>query len=101
MATSRMFIRCLRPLHHRRHGGQDRFDVAAGAQAENRATVVEQVELDITAAADELLVALGLAPGFGKVVLYQRRIDSEERQPDRLREGEIRVPVAAVEIVVE
>ena len=50
-----------RPLHHRRHRGQDRLDIAAGAQAEDRAAVVEQVEFDIAAAADQLLLALGLA----------------------------------------
>ena len=41
--------------------GQDGVDVAAGLQAEDGAAVVEQVELDVAAAADQLLLALGLA----------------------------------------
>jgi hypothetical protein len=51
-----------RPLHHRRHRRQDRVDVAAGLQAEDRAAVVEQVELDIAAAPHQLLVAVGSPP---------------------------------------
>ena len=56
-----------RPLHQRRQRGEDGLDVAAGPQAEHRAAVVEQVELDIAAAANELLVAVGLAPGRPKL----------------------------------
>ena len=59
----------------RRHRRQDRVDIAAGAQAEDRAAVVEQVELDIAAAAHELLVALGLGPGLGEIASHQLRID--------------------------
>jgi GMP synthase-like glutamine amidotransferase len=52
-----------RPLHHGRHGAEDRFDIAAGLEAEGGAAVVEQVELDVAAAADQLLVAVGFGPG--------------------------------------
>src|SRR5262249_46351976 len=90
-----------RPLHHRRQRGQDRIDVAAGAQPEDGAAVGEQVELDIAAAADELLLALGVAPGLGEIAAHQPWIDVAERAPDRLREGEVGVPVAAVEVIVE
>ena len=51
------------PADFGRHGGQDRLDVAAGLEAEHGAAVVEQVELDVAAAADQLLVAVGLGPG--------------------------------------
>ena len=51
-----------RPPHLRRQRHQDRLDVAAGHQPELGAAVVQQVELDIAAAAHELFVALGLGP---------------------------------------
>ena len=44
-------------LGRQRH--QDRLDVAAGHQAELGAAVVQQVELDIAAAAHQLVLALG------------------------------------------
>ena len=42
------------PAHHRRQRHQDRLDAAARLQAEQRAAVVEQVELDVAAAAELL-----------------------------------------------
>ncbi len=69
MVVRRRFAKMkLRPLHHRRHRRQDRLHIAAGAQAEDGAAVVEQVELDIAAAADQLLLALGLAPGRREIL---------------------------------
>src|ERR1035438_4683669 len=47
-----------RPLHLRRHRGQDRVDIAAGLQSKDGATVVEQVEFDITSAPDQLFLAV-------------------------------------------
>src|SRR3982074_2722580 len=90
-----------RPLHHGRQRRQNRVDIAAGAQPEDGAAVVEQVELDIAAAARELLLALGLAPGRGEILSHQLGIDPGEGAADVLGEGEIAVPIAAVEIVVE
>src|SRR5262245_16131497 len=90
-----------RPFHHRRHRRQDRVNVAAGFQPEHGAAVVEQVELDITAAADQLLFALALAPRRDKIAPHQLGIDSQERFPHRLREGEVGFPVAGVEPVVK
>src|SRR5690349_15365806 len=51
-----------RPFHFGGHRGQDRVHVTAGLQAENGAAVVQQVELDITAAPDQLLLAVGIRP---------------------------------------
>src|SRR5262249_37026474 len=90
-----------RPLHHRRQRGQDRLDIAAGAQPEDGAAVVEQVELHVTAAAHELLLALGRAPGRGQILAHQLGINPPEGVADFLREGKVRLPVRAVEIVVE
>jgi hypothetical protein len=42
----------------RRPRHQDRLDIAAGLQTERRAAVVEQVELDIAAATNELMAPL-------------------------------------------
>ena len=50
-------------------------------QAEDRAAVVEQVELDVAAAAHLLLVAVGLAPGRREVAPHDRRIDVRKASP--------------------
>src|SRR5208282_6175477 len=65
------FLSRLRPFHHRRHRRQYRLDVAAGAQAENRPSVVKQIELDVTSAPHELFLTLGLDPGFAEVSSHQ------------------------------
>src|SRR5262245_61976382 len=90
-----------RPLHHRRQRGENRVDIAAGAQPEDGAAVVEQVELHVAAAAYELLLALGRAPRRGEIPAHQLGIDAQEGAADVLREGEVGRAVAAVEIVVE
>src|SRR5262245_20658756 len=81
-----------RPARKRRQRGEDGFDIAAGPEAEHAAAVVEQVELGVTTAADELLVAIGLAPEQREVVPDDLRIDTQEGATDVLREGERRVP---------
>ncbi len=90
-----------RPLHQRRHRGEDRGDVAAGLQAEDRAAVVDQVELDIAPAADELFLALGFLPWREEIAPHQPRVDIEEGEADVAGEGEVGLPVARVQPVVE
>ena len=90
-----------RPFHLRRQRGQDRIDVAAGLQPEDGAAVVEQVEFDIAAAADQLLLAIGRRPRRVEIAPHQLGIDFQEGAADVLGEGEIGVPVAAVVPVVE
>src|SRR5512146_1333684 len=65
-----------RPLHHRRHRGQDRLDISTGAQAEYSAAVIKQIVFDITATTGELLLALGLAPGRGEILAHHAGIDA-------------------------
>src|SRR5512144_427715 len=89
-----------RPFHDRWHRGQDRLDIAAGAQPEDRAAIVEQVEFHIAAAPDQLLLALGVCPRLRKVFPHQGWIDAQESAADILREGEGFVPVG-FQIVVE
>src|SRR5262245_8981122 len=67
----------LRPFHHRRHRGQDRVDIAAGAQPKHGAAIVKQVELDIAPAPHELLLALRLAPRCREIAAHEVGIDLE------------------------
>src|SRR6266481_5683862 len=55
--------RLSRPRRFGRQRHQDRLDVAAGLQTEHRPAVVKQVELDVAAAADELMAPLVGGPG--------------------------------------
>src|SRR5580704_11343989 len=90
----------LRPLHHRRQRRQDRIDIAAGAQSEDRAAVIEQIELDIAAAAHKLFLALGFGPWFCKILPHQIRIDIKKGKTDILGEGKSGVPIA-FEVIVK
>src|SRR5215471_9441301 len=91
----------LRPHHQRRHGRQDRLDVAAGLQPENRAAVVEQVELNITPTADELLLAVCISPWGHHVAAHDVWVDADKGAAYALREVEVLLPVSGIEIVVE
>ena len=48
-----------------------------------------------------LLVAVGLSPSVGEVPPHQLGIDVQEGEPDVAGEGEVGVPIAAVEIIIE
>src|SRR5436305_10910415 len=91
-------------LGPRRFGGerhQDRLDIAAGLQTEGGAAVVEQVELDIAAAANELMTALLGRPGLPHTRPHDGRDNGEDGVADRSEEGEVALPIAAVEVVEE
>ena len=81
--------RILGPGRQGRHGRQDRLDVAAGLEAEHGAAVVEQVELDITAATDQLLLPLGVGPVLVEVLADQMRVDDLEGAADILDKAEV------------
>src|SRR5262249_33247358 len=87
----------LRPLRDGRQRRQDRPDIAGGAQSEDGPAVVGAVELPVAATAHELLLAAGGAPRRGEVVAPQLGIYAEEGPGRPLREGEVRLPVCAVE----
>src|SRR5690606_17324385 len=89
------------PLHLGGHGREDRLDVAAGLEAKGGAAVVEEVELDVAAAADELLVAIGGGPWGGEVAADDGGVGVDKGGSDVAREGEVGVPVARVVVVVE
>src|SRR5581483_6581972 len=64
---------------------------------EDGAAIIEEIELDIAAAADELFLAFGLAPRLADIVAHQLRVDAQERAPDVLGEGEVGIEMAAIE----
>src|SRR3546814_6609986 len=78
--------RRLRPGGFRRQAHEDRLDVAAGLQAEPGAAVVEQVELGVAAAAEELVAALLLGPGLRHVAAHQGGIDLQDRSEEHTSE---------------
>src|ERR1051325_11693007 len=82
------------PRRQRRQGHQDRLDIATGLQPEDRAAVVEQVELHIAAAPVQLVGAVRLGPGLVHVAPNDRLIGLEETFADIVGEGEVRLPIA-------
>ena len=88
------------PFHFGRHRRQDRVDIATGLQPENGASVVEQVEFDIAAAPDELLLTVRLGPRLANCS-HQLGIDVQESAADILGESEIRIPVAGIVMVIK
>ncbi len=88
-----------RPSHLGRQRHEDRLDIAAGREAEQRAAIIKQIELDVAAAPHELVAALPIGPGFQHVASHDRRVDGEKGLADVAREGEVPRPIAAVEIV--
>src|SRR3546814_1218073 len=71
---SAVALRCIPvlPPHARRQAHKDRLGAAAGLQAEQGAAVVDQIELDVAAAAVELELAFALAPGRVAAALDDR-----------------------------
>src|SRR5206468_445766 len=91
----------LRPCCFGGERHQDRLDIAAGFQTECGAAVVEQVELDVAAAAHQLMAALLLCPGEPHARPHDGRENGEQGVADRSDKGEVALPVAAVDIVEE
>src|SRR5579884_1159215 len=87
--------------HPRRQRHQDRFGAAAGLQAEQRAAIVDQVELDVAAAAVELEFALGFAKLYIFPFFHNRQVRVEETVADRALEREAALEAAGVEVVEE
>ena len=52
------------PAHHGGHRRQDGLDPGGGLQAEERAAVLEQIELDVPSPAIELEVAFAVSEGM-------------------------------------
>ena len=73
------------PAHARRQRHQDRLGAPAGLQAEDRAAVVDEVELDVAAAPDLLPAPLGLAVGQVPPPLDDRQVRRRGRRAPRRR----------------
>src|SRR5690606_38863626 len=78
-----------------------RLDVAARAQAEDGAAIIQKIEFGVAPAPDELFLPLGLAPGQHDVAPHDLRINGEEGEPDFAGESKIGFPVARVQPVIE
>src|SRR5207237_754570 len=74
---------------------------SAGLGREVGAAVVEQVELDAPAAPHQLMPALLGGPLAQHAATDEAGIDPEKGLADIAREGEVALPIAAVEIVEE
>src|SRR5690606_16101389 len=78
-----------------------RFGASARLQAEQRAAVVDEVELDVAAAPVQLELALAFAEGRRPAPFDDRQVGVEERIADAAREREAALEAAVVEIVEE
>src|SRR5215213_1101796 len=88
------------PGNRGRQRHQDRLRVAAGPQPELRAPIVEEVELNVAPAADQLVLSLLGRPGPVHVPAHQLRVDVEEGLAHGPGEGEGLLDVV-FQIVVE
>src|SRR3954454_17915409 len=84
------------PFHFRGHRRQDRLDIAAGFQFEGGTAVVEQVDLDIAAAAQQLLVAMIGGPRHRKTPAHQFGKEFLESAADLLAELKVRHTLPAI-----
>src|ERR1700733_8277558 len=77
--------------------------MAAGLQGEDRAAIVEQIELNVTSPTRQLSLALGFAPWFLGVAAYNVAIDREKALADVTEKSEVRVEsgIAGVACAVE
>src|SRR5436190_15697835 len=92
---------CSRPHGDRGQRHEDGLDIPAGLEAEDRAAVIEQVELDIAASPDELMAALVLGPSAVLALDHHGRVGGKESAADILGKGKVLLPVAAVQVIVE
>src|SRR5436190_5139129 len=95
------FVIVSRPLHFRRHRRQDRLYVAARLQAEDGASVVEQIEFNVASAPDQLFFTVGRVPRRVEIAPDEFGIDLQKGAADILGKGEVGIPVAGIVPVVE
>ena len=94
-AGPRFGFEIVNPSHQRRKTHQNGFGSATRFKTENRAAIVEEIELDIAAAAIKLILTLLLADtAHSCVVVAMGTYASRKCVADLLNELEILVPVA-------
>src|ERR1700749_4673564 len=79
----------LSPAGQRRHRRQDRRYIATGLQAEDRAAIIDEIELDVTPTARQLLLALGRVPRLFGVAPYNVGIDRNEALANVAHKSEV------------
>src|SRR5512146_2455267 len=84
------------PAHERREAHEDRVDVTPALQAEERAAVVDQVELDVAAAPAQLRRAIRLRARRGAAPLDDRDVGGEEGRADLLDEVPVLAPAQVI-----
>src|SRR5690606_32321806 len=89
------------PLHDGRHRHQDAFGAAARLQAEQRAAVPHEVELDIAATAIGLEVALALAIGRVAAALQDGQVGLDEGVAHRADHREAALEAEFGEVIEE
>jgi hypothetical protein len=101
LGRARLRTPVVTPGDHRRHRHQDALGAAARLQAEQRAAVVHEVELDVAAAPVGLEVALALAVRGVAAAPDDRQVRRQEGVADRAHQREARVEAALGEVVEE
>src|SRR5262249_56562523 len=89
------------PAHDRRQRHEDRLGAAVGLEAEDRPAIVDEVELDVPAAAPQLELALGLAPRLAAPSFDDGEIGRKERIARVAHERERLLDVVAPQVVEE
>ena len=89
------------PLDLRWHGHQDRFGAPTRLQAEKRAPVEHQVELDIAAATHRLPAAFPFAVGQRAPALDDRQVGGGKAAADRPGQRERTVEIRSRQVVEE
>src|SRR5579872_710114 len=82
-----------RPPYLRRQAHQDRLHIPAGLQTEQRAAVVDQVELNVPPTPHQLVFALRVGPTLQHPTPYNAREHLQERRSNITGECEIRIGV--------
>src|SRR5580765_8479231 len=98
---SRVGLPVVAPFRARRHGDQDRLGATARLQAEQRAAVVDEVELDVARAPVGLEGTLALTERSAFAALDDRHVGGQEVLTDRARQRERMLEGRVGEIVEE
>src|SRR6266581_3261664 len=97
--ASRLGLPVVAPFRGRRQGHQDRLDPPARLQAEQRAAIVDEIELDVAAAAIGLKIPLALAVRHPAAALGNGDVGGQKMIADAAQERKAAVESALVQIV--
>src|SRR6202034_76947 len=89
------------PAHQRRERHEDRLGAVARLEAEERAAVVEEVELDVAPAPVELELSLALAVWGVSAAFDDRQVGGKEGIADAAQQLEAALEAAIPQVVEE